>query len=425
MPVASPPALGVGARTIAPAVPPAAVSDEAVAPVAAVTIATPAPAPESNAPRALPDSLRVERPQAQFVGSISVPLSELRAIPAAIPDFRFAAGPSIVEVAVDPATGNEQLPTSVPRPDRGETPSARLGASEVPGDNARGPATPAAPPSPVVAAASAAPQPPIPVANAAPPIVQAMVPPPSVAGAPAASAPALPMPPAAAIVTHAPAAAAPALPPAPKREATRVAITVASPARAAQPAAAQQPAAQVFAAAMFAAERPPTAVRDASPADVAASFPPSAVAPTAAPVAVVAVGASPQPALDLARGDWMGSMIERIETIRDDAGVRETRIRLTPDALGSVDVSIGQDEAGVLQVRFDADTAQTRAILAEAAPRLAEMAEARGLKLAGAGVDSGAHPGQRHAQQASAPATVRSPSAANDDTDTLTDTRIA
>ncbi|MBM3928617.1 MAG: flagellar hook-length control protein FliK, partial [Sphingomonadales bacterium] len=215
---------------------------------------------------------------------------------------------------------------------------------------------------------------------------------------------------------------------------TTVALPPAPP-----PAPEVRPAAQMFAQAMFAAA-PIRADRDDRRGDSPATtlFPSVSVAAQGgfSAMAVPATVAAQSGTLDMARGEWMTSMIDRIETLRDESGaIGETRLKLAPDALGAVDISVRRDEAGQYQVRIAADTAQARTLLAEAAPRLADMAEARGLKLSHAGVDSGtgANPGftdshRRDGQHA--PAAPRRPvsAAANDTsaaTGTNSDTRIA
>ncbi|UZK68881.1 flagellar hook-length control protein FliK [Sphingomonas sp. S1-29] len=106
---------------------------------------------------------------------------------------------------------------------------------------------------------------------------------------------------------------------------------------------------------------------------------PVAAAPPIDRTAAIDAPSAPAP---VATNDpaWIDAMIDRIETLRDTAGARETRIRLTPDALGAVEVTIRETAEGV-QLQLTADTPAARALLAEAAPRLAEMADARGLKL--------------------------------------------
>lgn len=90
----------------------------------------------------------------------------------------------------------------------------------------------------------------------------------------------------------------------------------------------------------------------------------------------------------MGRQEWMGQMIEKIEAMRDSGPVRETRIALTPDALGKVDISVRQDGDRV-HVHFAAETQAARQILTDAQPRLNELAEARGVRLGQTSVDSG------------------------------------
>ncbi|MDG5488301.1 flagellar hook-length control protein FliK [Sphingomonas sp. BGYR3] len=96
-------------------------------------------------------------------------------------------------------------------------------------------------------------------------------------------------------------------------------------------------------------------------------------------IAVAAPAAADQGRLDMERREWMATMIDRIETIRAD-GRQDVRIRLSPDALGSIDIRI-TERSGVADVQVTAEQAGARAMLAEAAPRLSELAESRGLRL--------------------------------------------
>lgn len=118
-----------------------------------------------------------------------------------------------------------------------------------------------------------------------------------------------------------------------------------------------------------------------------------------------------QPALDLRSRDGMQAMVDRIEALRDTPNARETSIRLSPDALGSVSISIRQ-EGDRVHVHFTADNATARAALAEAQPRLAELAESRGLRLGQTTVDGGTagHGGQR---QDAAPQSIFTPAPAS------------
>jgi Meckel syndrome type 1 protein len=82
------------------------------------------------------------------------------------------------------------------------------------------------------------------------------------------------------------------------------------------------------------------------------------------------------------------------------------RIRVIPDALGTIDVALRRDGDSV-QVQLTAEQPQTRALLADAQPRLTEMAEARGLKLqhapAGTGTGGGSATAQGDRQQQQQP----------------------
>jgi flagellar hook-length control protein FliK len=81
-------------------------------------------------------------------------------------------------------------------------------------------------------------------------------------------------------------------------------------------------------------------------------------------------------------------MIAHIEQLRDAANAVDTRIRLIPDALGTIDVAVSRD-GDTLNVRFTADQATTRTLLHDAQPRLAAIAEERGLRLGQTAVDAG------------------------------------
>ncbi len=117
----------------------------------------------------------------------------------------------------------------------------------------------------------------------------------------------------------------------------------------------------------------------------------------------IKVADAQQAPLDMRQERWPHAMIERIEMLRDAADAVDTRIRLVPDALGAIDVSVKTD-GDTVRVHFNAEQAATRTLLADAQPRLAELAEARGLKLAqGSLGDGGAH------QQQRAPAAPQTP----------------
>lgn len=138
---------------------------------------------------------------------------------------------------------------------------------------------------------------------------------------------------------------------------------------------------------------------------------------------VQATAPADQVPLDLSRDDWTGKMIERIAALREGVEAADTRIRLAPEHLGTVDVSIRRD-GDRIQVHFTAENPATRQLLADATPRLAELAEARGLKLGQSSVDSGSgeRGQQHHPNHQSTPAR---PASARVDTGTASDARIA
>lgn len=128
--------------------------------------------------------------------------------------------------------------------------------------------------------------------------------------------------------------------------------------------------------------------------------------------------------LDMLRADWPGVMVDRIERLRDAADAADTRIRLVPDALGAIDLSVRR-EGETVHVHFAAEQAATRALLQDAAPRLAEAAEARGLKLGQTDIGGGSDRNDRRPPNDPhpvAPAPARTAGAADEDDD---DTRIA
>ena len=105
----------------------------------------------------------------------------------------------------------------------------------------------------------------------------------------------------------------------------------------------------------------------------------------AAPIAPT--GDAQRQTLDLGRQDWPQKMIDHIEALRDNANANDTSIRLKPEALGRVDVSLRTHADGAISVRFTAEQPTTRTLLVDAAPQLAAAAEARGIRLSGTSVD--------------------------------------
>ncbi|WP_277983710.1 flagellar hook-length control protein FliK [Sphingomonas faeni] len=199
---------------------------------------------------------------------------------------------------------------------------------------------------------------------------------------------------------------------------TPVALTLAQPA-AIQP----QPgtvasASQVFGAAIQAA----TKARDERDTTDPTAPSIAAGAPISAPA--IKTAEAQQAPLDMRQERWPHAMIERIEILRDAADATDTRIRLVPDALGAINVSMRKD-GDTVHVHFNAEQAATRTLLADAQPRLAELAEARGLKLGqGALGDGNAGSSQ---QRAPVPSQIpnRTTTTAAMITDAADNTRIA
>lgn len=184
----------------------------------------------------------------------------------------------------------------------------------------------------------------------------------------------------------------------------------------------------------------PTIARSA-PAVTITLEPAAANAPTFAdsimlaaggPVAGHAATTAQSPGIDLTRDAGINRMIDRIEHLRDSVDVRETRIRLIPDALGPVDISVRRDGGGDgVQVHFAATEAATRQLIADAQQRLTELADARGVRIERAIIDGGGGQpwggdDQGRSQPQQARSTPRAPVRADDGTSTeTTDERIA
>jgi flagellar hook-length control protein FliK len=184
----------------------------------------------------------------------------------------------------------------------------------------------------------------------------------------------------------------------------RVAVPVAQPAQVEAPAltSAPQLAAALFAAAPAVAS--PAETRRTLIQDLLPAGGPVALADIVRPHAIAAPADIQQGVLDMRRQEWMGQMVDQLEAMRDSSPSRETRLSLSPEALGKVDVSIRQD-GDRIHVHFATETPAARQLLTEAQPRLSELAEARGVKLGQTSVDGGGA-GQgsaRHAQQVPMP----------------------
>ncbi len=147
----------------------------------------------------------------------------------------------------------------------------------------------------------------------------------------------------------------------------------------------------------------------------------------AQPAAPAEAATGTPPPIDTQAREWRTQMLDRIDHFAAAAPThgRETHIRLSPDALGEVAVRLKETDRGI-EVVVEA-APEARALLAEAAPRLTELAESRGLRLTmsqpGTGEGSGDRP-QHPRQQADAPIPNRR-AAPRGAADTPTDERIA
>jgi flagellar hook-length control protein FliK len=164
----------------------------------------------------------------------------------------------------------------------------------------------------------------------------------------------------------------------------RITLPQAGPVTLASLAATNAPMPALFALAMAPARKPGEG-EGSQPGDLTAAA--TLLAPADAIQLVAKPGQAERQALDMGRQDWPQKMIDRIEALRDDANANDTSIRLKPDALGRIDVSLRTHADGAVTVRFAAEQPTTRALLADAAPQLNAAAEARGIRLTGTSVD--------------------------------------
>jgi flagellar hook-length control protein FliK len=183
------------------------------------------------------------------------------------------------------------------------------------------------------------------------------------------------------------------------------------------------PAARAFAAAIAAATIPSArALQDDEPLDAV----PTGASSIDIPVHRAGLADRLSSAIDTRSEDWTRALVERIDAVRDVANARDTRITLLPDALGKIQVALRQ-EGNAVHVAFTADVLATRTLLAEAQPRLAELAEARGLRLAESSISAGSNgsgsapgPGNGFGQTADHRRATTSPRAENRDASTTT-----
>lgn len=150
--------------------------------------------------------------------------------------------------------------------------------------------------------------------------------------------------------------------------------------------------------------------------------------PTDAAALIAKPGEAQRQALDMGQPDWPQKMIDRIETLRDAANANDTSIRLKPEALGRVDVSLKTHADGAVSVRFTAEQPATRTMIADATPQLQAAADARGIRLSQTSVDlAGSGQGERQRQQFELQQNLSNRLAASGEADTsaVTDGRIA
>lgn len=114
--------------------------------------------------------------------------------------------------------------------------------------------------------------------------------------------------------------------------------------------------------------------------------------------------------VDLGRAGWAEAMIDRIAEM-PQVDRREAQIKLLPDMLGKVEVTLVERDERV-HVTLNVETPQARQLLSEAAPRLQELAEARGLRLGQTEIGGGTSQDRRPAQDQNQPQTPLRPRSA-------------
>lgn len=144
-----------------------------------------------------------------------------------------------------------------------------------------------------------------------------------------------------------------------------------------------------------------------APLPDAGSQPPAPAAAQPAASLHTSFAPSHRPVIDTGRAEWLQNMIERIAEMPQADGKREAQLRLLPDALGPVEVKIEQREQR-LHVTMNAQTPEARQLLSDAAPKLQELAEARGIRFAQTGF-GGADAQDRRSQPDHQPATPLRP----------------
>ncbi|MEP9359043.1 flagellar hook-length control protein FliK [Sphingomonas sp. KR3-1] len=146
------------------------------------------------------------------------------------------------------------------------------------------------------------------------------------------------------------------------------------------------PLGEAAAPAAFELPQPRTAASDPQ-VDLSTLSVPTTGTQTATAVAATAQGQGGT--LDTRHQEWTSQMIDKIEALRDAAPLRETKISLMPEGLGKLDIAIRQDDAG-MHVAFSTDTQAARQLISDAQPKLAEIAQERGIRIVSSSVESNA-----------------------------------
>jgi flagellar hook-length control protein FliK len=366
---------------------------------------TPSPAPPGRTPAAKPDAI---------LQSLRAPLGDMLAAQPPIAPTGLETQP----LSITLPDSSSVAPTGQPKPPQPAIVATAPEQSPLPTAPAQAVASPLIP-TPTTVAASPLPRP-LRVSDAIAPVGQASAPAAPLTTVAASSASALPT--SAPLATPTPVADRPDPPSwVAQRDAAVPTITVSTT---------PQPAGQVFAAAIAAAtswRSKPALPGQGDAAILAAALSTGPAVNLPDQTAVAATGSTNAAPLDLRQDPGLQRMIDHIETLRDDANAHDTRIKLSPDALGSVDVAVRQ-EGDRVHVRFTTEHEATRALIAEAQPRLTELASARGVRIGdtsvttdSAGGGNGAAPQPRPTPQPSR----TPPRARADATDDPVDHRLA
>jgi len=319
----------------------------------------PAPTADPEAKAEVASAVTVERAAAPQLALPEMPVAETTDAPANVAGAGVPAPKVAVPVEAKPADANTAAPAARQAPSDTATPPVPAATPNT------APAPRAAPVDPDVEAAMAS----------------------AVTTTPAGAEPSAPAPlPQAPRELRQAAADAPVVRIALDRAAASQKLSIADVAPQATPIASPSVADQIFAA----FDRPRGQAVATSPSD-----PQAALSTLAAPTtgtqtlsAVAAAGQAQDAPLDTRHQEWTAKMIDKIEMLQGGP-VREAKLSLMPEGLGKVDIAIRQDDAG-LHVQFSTDTPSARQLIADAQPKLAEIAQERGIRIGSTSVDTNA-----------------------------------